>query len=211
MKPNTIYHGNALDLIQELNVAPQLIVMSPPDVNETNYSLEEYKRFIHTIYSDCSDKLAEGGVMVSITTDTKIKGSVFTKHSEIINSVPKLNLFNYKIWAKTLKSNLYILTFCHMLFFCKGKKPAIKNTLSEFYPDVWLLESDKINDYPAKDSFPSELVKRIILTFTKENDVVLDPFLGSGKTAKIAKDNGRQFIGFELDEKFVRMARELVK
>ena len=208
---NKIYLGNSLQLIKELEINPDLIIMSPPDINETEFSLDQYKQFIYSIYSDCAQKLKDGGVLVSITTDTKYKGTIFTKHIEIINSVKdQLNLFNYKIWAKSLKTNLYILNFCHMTFFCKGKRPIIKNHLSEFLPDVWVIESDKIKGYKNKDSFPSELVRRLILTFTNPDSLILDPFIGSGKTAKIARSLNRNFIGFEIDQNFVNIANQLL-
>ncbi|MBN2020768.1 MAG: site-specific DNA-methyltransferase [Sedimentisphaerales bacterium] len=46
--------------------------------------------------------------------------------------------------------------------------------------------------------FPEEISDRIILSTTDENDVVLDPFSGSGTVCKIAKARGRHFIGFEI-------------
>lgn len=207
---NKIYCGDSLKLIKELEINPDMIICSPPDINETNFSLNEYKNFIQSIYSDCAKKLKDGAVLISITTDTKMKGSVYTKHIDIINSVSDLNLFNYKIWAKSLKTNLFILNFCHMTFFCKGKRPLIKNKIPEFFPDVWVLERDKIENYPTKDSFPSELVKRLITTFTNENDLILDPFIGCGKTGKVALENKRNFIGFEIEPKFVELAEKYI-
>ncbi len=203
MKLNNIYCGNALTLLKEMDNAPNLIIMSPPDVSETDYNLDEYKKFIKEIYSLASQKLASNGVIASITTDRKIKGTIYTKHIDIINST-NLNLFNYKIWAKSLKTNLYILNYCHMLFF--RHKKNINNKIKEFYPDVWLLQSEKVDWYPSKDSFPLELVKRIVLNFTNFDDLVLDPFMGSGKTAHVCKVHNRNYLGFDLSEKFVKLA-----
>lgn len=205
MKVNNIYCGDALDLIQELDKKPNLIIMSPPDLAETNYSLKEYKNFLSKIYGHAVEKLAKNGVIVSITTDRKMKGKIYTKHMDIINSV-NLDLFNYKIWVKSLKANLFILTYCHMLFF--RKKTCKNNKLTEFFPDVWVLESDKVDWYPSKDSFPTELVRRIVLNFTDKDDLVLDPFMGSGKTARVCHDNNRNYIGFDLNPNFVKLATQ---
>jgi DNA modification methylase len=208
---NKIYCGDSLKLIKELEVEPQLCILSPPDINETDFTLNQYKEFVHSIYSDCAKKLKDGGVLFSCTTDTKRNGSIYTKHTDIINSVSdQLNLFNYKIWAKSLKTNLFILNYCHMTFFCKGKRSSIKNKVPEFLPDVWVLERDKVDNYPSKDSFPSELVKRVVLTFTNENDLVLDPFIGCGKTGKVVLENKRNFIGFEIEPKFVELAEKYI-
>lgn len=207
---NKIYCGDSLNLIKELEVSPNLIIMSPPDMAETNFTLDEYKIFIKTIYQSAYEKLSNDGVLVSITTDRKYKSSVFLKHIEIINAVTSCNnsnLFNYKIWAKSLKTNLYILNYAHILCFEKGKR-KINNKITEFYPDVWLLENDKIKGYKNKDSFPTELIKRLILSFTNKNDLILDPFIGTGKTGKVAVDNKRNFIGFELSQEIIDLANK---
>jgi DNA modification methylase len=210
VETNKVYCGNCLDLIKEMNLSPNLIILSPPDLAETNYSLEEYKEFIHVIYNKCIDKLHSNGVLFSSTTDRKINGSIYTKHIDIIESISdKASLFNYKIWAKSLGTNLYILNYTHLLFFRKNKK-ITNNKLKEFYPDVWVMKNDKIKGYKHKDSFPSEMVKRVILNFTNENDLILDPFLGSGKTARMAKDLNRNYVGFEIESKNVEIAEKLL-
>ncbi len=58
---------------------------------------------------------------------------------------------------------------------------------------------------------PEEMLKRIILASSNEKDVVLDPFMGSGTTAFIAKKYKRNFIGIESDKKYVEAARKRLK
>ena len=55
---------------------------------------------------------------------------------------------------------------------------------------------------------PEEMLKRIILASSNEGDIVLDPFLGSGTTAYIAKKYNRRWIGIEKDEGYVKIARD---
>lgn len=55
---------------------------------------------------------------------------------------------------------------------------------------------------------PLEMVKRHLLNMTNENDIVLDCFIGSGTTAVACKDIGRQFIGFEISEKYAKIAND---
>ncbi len=55
---------------------------------------------------------------------------------------------------------------------------------------------------------PEEMLKRIILTCSNENDTVLDPFLGSGTTAVIAQKFGRKWIGIEKEKKYVEIAEK---
>lgn len=211
MDINKIYCGNSLDLINDLNVSPKLIIMSPPDIAETAFALQEYQQFLNEIYNLCIDKLDEHGVLVSITTDRKMDGEIYLKHIDIINSIKsKSMLFNYKIWCKSRGINIYILNYCHLLCFRKSKK-ITNNKIKEWYKDVFIIERDKIKGYKTKDSFPSKLIEIIIKNFTNENDLVFDPFVGSGKTAKVAKNLKRNYIGFELEKKNVDIANELLR
>lgn len=60
--------------------------------------------------------------------------------------------------------------------------------------------------HPAQ--YPEQLVERIILTGTNEGDIVLDPFMGSGTTAVVAKKLGRHYLGFEIEEEYCKMAKD---
>lgn len=55
-------------------------------------------------------------------------------------------------------------------------------------------------EHPA--TMPESLAKDHIISWTNEGDVVLDPFMGSGTTARMAIMTGRQYIGFEIDETY---------
>lgn len=55
---------------------------------------------------------------------------------------------------------------------------------------------------------PEALLHRIILSATKENDVVLDPFFGSGTTGAVAKRLGRNYIGLEQSDEYCRLAQD---
>ena len=58
---------------------------------------------------------------------------------------------------------------------------------------------------------PAEVLKRIILATSKENDVVLDPFFGSGTTGAVAKLLRRNFVGIEKEDKYIKVAKERIK
>ena len=70
------------------------------------------------------------------------------------------------------------------------------------YTDVWddidFYAERKTRKHPTQKPLP--LIERLILTSTNSNNLVLDPFMGSGTTAVAAKKLGRRCVGFELDE-----------
>lgn len=84
----------------------------------------------------------------------------------------------------------------------RGKNPG----------DVWAFRNVKHNheeqtEHPCQ--FPEDLVARIILSTTDTpDDVVLDPFIGSGTTAVVAKTFNRRFIGCETSSKYVKIANQ---
>jgi site-specific DNA-methyltransferase (adenine-specific) len=98
----------------------------------------------------------------------------------------------------------------HIVVFSKDSyRLESKNTISTITPDqyteytksVWRFPTvSAINGHPAP--FPEELPKRLIQLYTFLGDTVLDPFLGSGTTCKVAKAWGRKSIGYEIDESY---------
>ena len=57
---------------------------------------------------------------------------------------------------------------------------------------------------------PEEMLKRIIVASSNKGDLVLDPFLGSGTTAVVAKQLGRNWIGIEVSDKYVKMSERRI-
>ena len=63
-----------------------------------------------------------------------------------------------------------------------------------------------INGKSHPAPFPEALARDHILSWSNEGDVVLDPFLGSGTTCKMAKLMGRRAIGIEIEERYCEIA-----
>jgi site-specific DNA-methyltransferase (adenine-specific) len=62
-----------------------------------------------------------------------------------------------------------------------------------------------------KAQFPEKLAEDHILSWSNEGDIILDPFIGSGTTAKMALLNNRKYIGFEINPEYCKIAEERIK
>ena len=58
---------------------------------------------------------------------------------------------------------------------------------------------------------PEALLSRVILSSTKQGDLILDPFLGSGSTAAVAKKLSRNWIGIEKEDKYIKEANKRIE
>ncbi|MFH1540477.1 MAG: DNA methyltransferase [Elusimicrobiota bacterium] len=78
--------------------------------------------------------------------------------------------------------------------------------VSDVWSDIYRIKHNKFRDeHPCQ--LPLHLLERIILMSTDEGDIVLDPFAGTGTTAIAAKRLGRNYVGFELDNNYVEIAK----
>lgn len=80
--------------------------------------------------------------------------------------------------------------------------------------DVWKISlvsgnSPERTEHPAQ--YPEELIERIVKVATNEGDVVLDPFMGSGTTAVVAKKLNRNFVGYEIEPDYINIALTRLK
>ena len=75
--------------------------------------------------------------------------------------------------------------------------------------DIWEIKRERSIDGESHGAiFPQELVSKILLNFTQEGDVIYDPFMGTGTTAIVAKKLGRNFIGSEINPKYVELDKK---
>lgn len=77
--------------------------------------------------------------------------------------------------------------------------------------DVWKISlvsgnSPERTEHPAQ--YPEELIERIIKVGSNEGDLILDPFMGSGTTAVVAKRLNRQYVGYETETEYIDIANK---
>lgn len=74
------------------------------------------------------------------------------------------------------------------------------------YMSIWKITPERGSDHPAP--FPEEIPKRCIEAFSKEGDLVYDPFAGSGTTLVAAKKLSRNYLGSEISEVYCTMTED---
>lgn len=89
----------------------------------------------------------------------------------------------------------------------KGTDTIERDDFLEFTKSVWKFPaaSAKQANHPAP--FPVELPRRLIHLYSFEDDLILDPFMGSGTTAEAALATGRRYVGYEIDPRYVEQAK----
>ncbi len=88
----------------------------------------------------------------------------------------------------------------------KEKSKLTKEEWKEYFHGHWYFGGARQIEHEAM--FPDELPKRLIKMYTFAGDTVLDPFLGSGTTVKVALDLGRNAVGYEINEGFLEVIKD---
>jgi DNA modification methylase len=83
----------------------------------------------------------------------------------------------------------------------KEESKLTKEEWKEYFSGHWRIPGVRQKEHQAM--FPEEIPRRLIKMYSYINDTVLDPFLGSGTTAKVALELQRNFIGYEINPEFI--------
>lgn len=118
------------------------------------------------------------------------------------------------VWDKGNKimGQYYMSQFEYILFFRKGKGVKINNCGTSdilSVPNVKMKGEDGKNLHDTEK--PVDLMKILIENSSNKNDVVLDPFMGSGSTGVACVNTNRNFIGIELDEEYFNIAKKRIE
>ena len=197
---------------------------------------ENWDRFSNAGYLKFTENWIKGCSKVLKKSGSIYVASSYHNLAEIIMALKQLNfkINNIITWYKTnAMPNMTKRVFTHSTEFVvwavKGSGWTFNyETAKEINPekqkdgkikqmrDLWKMPlvqgKERIRSKNGKALHPTqkpeEMLKRIILTCSNENDTVLDPFLGSGTTAVIAQKFGRKWIGIEKDKKYVEIAEK---
>jgi site-specific DNA-methyltransferase (adenine-specific) len=131
--------------------------------------------------------------------------------TEMLNEAEKagFKLHNLLVWKKNncTPSQYYMKNGEYILFLRKGKAKWINDiggskTVNEF--------NNVIGNKVHPTEKPIDLLKFYINNSTNEGDLVFDPFLGGGSTAVAAIETKRNYLGFEIDEEYFKIAENRI-
>ena len=202
---------------------------------DEDMSVEEYRRFLREVWAETFRVLVHGGracinvanvgrrpylPLSAFVTADMIEAGFLMRGQIIWNK--QASAGSSCAWGSWRSPSNPVLRDVHeyILVFCKGdfarQKPECgqkqatigRDSFLEWTKSVWefAAESAKKVKHPAP--FPVELPARCIQLYTYSNDVVLDPFMGSGTTAVAAQEAGRSWIGYEISPEYIAVASE---
>ena len=209
-----------------------LTLTSPPYDNLREYN--GYSFDFETIAKELYRVTKPNGMLVWVVGDAVINGSEsgssfkqalyfkelgFKLHDTMIYEK------NSPAYPARANGNRYTQIFEYMFVFAKGKVPTqlicdkpnkwaghkdfsgkLKNPVPDFSPrnNIWKYTTS-FNGWKHPAPFPEALAHDHIISWSKENDLIYDPFMGSGTTAYVAKQLNRRWIGSEISTEYCEM------
>ena len=174
-----------------------------------NMPEEDYQAWMVAFLNECHRVIKPDGSIFFNHKPRRYKNRAYLPTDFLQHSYA--NLYQLIIWDRRNSPNIRndVLVPCteHIYWLCKDKPKTFRNALdSSYIGEVWVIPPERQKKHPAP--FPEQLVRNCILLTTEENDTILDPFMGSGTTALVSQSLNRRWLGFEIDEKYAKIAED---
>jgi len=216
-----------------------LMVTSPPynvgKEYDENLTLNEYREFLKRVWTEVKRVLVPGG-RACINIANLGRKPYIPLHAYMIEDMLDLGFLmrGEIIWNKASSGSPstawgtwlsaknpilrdiheYILVFSKSSFArdrIENKKSTIsKEEFLEFTKSVWTFSAEPATKVGHPAPFPVELPYRLIQLYTFEEEVILDPFMGSGQTAIAAIKTHRHYIGYETNQEYIELAQRRI-
>jgi len=230
--------SESMDEIPDYSV--HLMVTSPPynvtKEYDENLTLDEYRGLLKRVFAETYKKLVTGG-RACINLANLGRKPYIPLHSYIIQDMLEIGFLmrGEIIWNKASSASPstawgtwlsaanpilrdiheYILVFSKEAFNRKnlpGKVSTLtRDKFLEFTKSVWTFPAESAHKVGHPAPFPIELPYRLIQLYTFKDEVVLDPFCGSGSACIAAIKTGRHYIGYDIEEEYVRLAERRIR
>jgi site-specific DNA-methyltransferase (adenine-specific) len=231
---NTIIQGSSENMTDIPDNSVHLMITSPPYNVSKDYdqdlSLAEYLELLKNVFKETFRVLVYGGrACINVAN---IGRKPYIPLSDYISTMMIDLGFNMRgeiIWNKAAGSGVStawgswqsasnpILRDIHeyILVFSKGdykrEKNEKQNTITkeqfiEWTKSIWIMNTESAKKIGHPAPFPEELPYRLIQLYSFVDDIILDPFMGSGTTAVSSLKSDRKFVGYDTDEKYIKLA-----
>ncbi len=185
-----------------------------------------YDEFSQKWLQECKRVLKDGGALWVIGSyhnilrlGTSIQNLGFWILNDIIwhktNPMPNFrgtrftNAHETLLWCTTSRKAKYTFNYQNLKELNEGKQMRSDWHIPICSGKERLREDNNQRSHPTQK--PEALLYRVILSSTNVGDTILDPFLGSGTSAVMAKKLQRNFIGFEQDKEYIKLAKKRLK
>lgn len=235
---NCLYCASSAKMSEIPDESIHLMVTSPPYNAKKEYdedlSLAEYRELLRDVFAETYKKLVTGG-RACINIANLGRKPYIPLHSYIIEDMLAIGYYmrgeiiwdkassagSSTAWGSWLSAANPVLRDVHeyILVFSKGsfsrKRNDKENSIRKadflaWTKSVWTFPSVSAKRIGHPAPFPEELPHRLIQLYTFIGDVVLDPFCGSGTTCLSALKAGRHYIGYDIEEKYIELARQRI-
>lgn len=195
---------------------------------------EKYFDKLYAILDQCVRVLKHGG-RIAINVQPLFSDHIPTHHV-ISNHLSSMGLIwkgeilweknnyncKYTAWGswKSPSSPYLKYTWEFIEVFCKGslKKAGSKENADISADDFkkwvyakWSIAPERnMKEFGHPAMFPEEVPRRVLQLFSFKHDIVLDPFAGVGTTCKVAKMLGRRYLGIDISDEYVRVAKKRI-
>jgi DNA modification methylase len=237
---NRIWEKSSEQMAEIPDHSVHLMVTSPPYNVGKEYdrdaTLIEYLEFLRRVWTEVHRVLVPGG-RACINIANLGRKPYIPLHSYIVRDMAEIGFLmrGEVIWHKgasaspstawgswrspanpTLRDvHEYILIFSKAGFSRKnpGKRRATisREEFLELTKSVWTFPAVSAKSIGHPAPFPVSLPYRLIQLYTYKDEVVLDPFMGSGSTALAALQGQRHYVGYEIEPEYVRLAERRIK
>jgi site-specific DNA-methyltransferase (adenine-specific) len=212
MEYDYIEQGDCLELMKQIpDGSIDMILTDPPYGIKYQSNFRTKSEQFAVLKNDDNDMrfiaYAEFSRILKMNTVCIVFAAWKNVASDIIELQKYFDIKNIVVWWKhggglgDLKHSL--LTDYELAIICHKGKARIRGKRDG---SVWECAKVNPNKMVHPTQKPEELVERLIEKFSDPDNIILDPFLGSGTTAVAAVNTGRHYIGFELDSGYFDIA-----
>ncbi|WP_458453280.1 DNA-methyltransferase [Methanobrevibacter sp.] len=236
---NKLYCKSSETMDEIPNDSIHLMITSPPynvgKEYDEDLSIDEYLSLLARVFSQTYDKLATGG-RACINIANIGRKPYIPLHAMIIEMMLDIGFLmrGEIIWDKSASAggscawgswmsasnpvlrdfHEYILIFSKDSY-SKNKKQEKRDTIErdefiQWTKSIWTFPAVNAKKIGHPAPFPIELPHRLIKLYSYENDVILDPFCGSGTTCIAAIQNNRNYIGYDIKKEYIELAEKRI-